>query len=253
MGRIELMEPMLSYTIWFTQRTGSTLLCKALEATRIAGIPNEWLYRELDNQQMRSPAELQQVLWERGSTPNGVFGLKHSFHEPHFAMWIEQFRQFPGCPADEFNRVRVWENALPNHRHIFMTRRNKVRLAVSWWKAIQSQQWHRLAGAAPREVDLSQAYSFDAIHHLYCECSMREAGIQEFFAEGNIVPLTIVYEDFIREYERTVRTLLAFLGLGELAPEITPPSLAPTADEVSEAWVQRFRHELQEGWQNRGW
>ncbi len=247
------MKPKLSYTIWFTQRTGSTLLCKALEATHIAGVPGEWLYRELDEQQLENPAELQRALWERGSTANGVFGLKHSFHEPHFTTWIERFRLVPGCPASEVNRVQIWEHALPNHRHIFMTRRNKVRLAVSWWKAIQSQQWHRLAGTAPRDVDLSEAYSFDAIHHLYCECSMREAGIQEFFAEGNIVPLTIVYEDFIQEYEKTVREVLELLGLDGKGLEISPPSLARTANEISEEWVQRFRQELQEGWPNRGW
>ena len=36
------MKPRLPYTIWFSQRTGSTLLCKALESTGIAGKPNEW-------------------------------------------------------------------------------------------------------------------------------------------------------------------------------------------------------------------
>lgn len=130
------MKPTLSYTIWFTQRTGSTLLCKALEETHIAGIPNEWLYTWLGDQRVRSYTELQMRLWESGSTANGVFGLKHSFHESHFTTLIETFRQFPGCPAHEKNRVRIWENALPNHKHIFMTRRNKVRLAVSWWKAV---------------------------------------------------------------------------------------------------------------------
>jgi LPS sulfotransferase NodH len=82
---------------------------------------------------------------------------------------------------------------------------------------------------------------------------MREAGIQEFFAEGNIVPLTIVYEDFIQEYEKTVREVLELLGLDGKGLEISPPSLARTANEISEEWVQRFRQELQEGWPNRGW
>jgi LPS sulfotransferase NodH len=247
------MKPKLSYTIWFTQRTGSTLLCKALEGTHLAGIPNEWLYTWLDDQQVENTEELQLRLWEHGSTTNGVFGLKHSFHEPHFTKLIETFRKFPGCPANENNRVRIWENALPNHNHIFMTRRNKVRLAVSWWKAIKTAEWHRLAGVPPKLVDLRDAYSFDAIHHLYCECSMREAGIQEFFAEGNIVPLTIVYEDFIQEYEKTVRKILAFLRLNVIPLEISQPALAQTADDISEEWVQRFREELQEGWRNRGW
>ena len=38
-------QPQLSYTIWFSQRTGSTLLCKGLKSTGIAGNPSEWLYK----------------------------------------------------------------------------------------------------------------------------------------------------------------------------------------------------------------
>jgi LPS sulfotransferase NodH len=247
------MEPKLSYTIWFTQRTGSTLLCQTLEATGMAGRPKEWLHGWLEEHRSDDPAQLQSHLWESGSTPNGVFGSKHSFHEPHFSQLIELFHKFPNCPEEERNRVKIWEYAFPNHRHLFMTRRNKVRLAVSWWKAIQTQEWHRLTGASPKSVDLSEAYNFDAIHHLYDECSMREAGIQEFFSEGNIVPLTIVYEDFIQEYEKTVRKVLEFLELDTISIKIPSPSLAPTADDASEEWVQRFREELQNGWENRGW
>jgi trehalose 2-sulfotransferase len=227
-------------------------LTETLEATGIAGKPHEWLL-ELKDDLSSSPPELQKVLWERGSTANGIFGLKHSFCEPQSGRLIKIFRQFPKCPSNEQNRAKIWEHAFPNHRHIFMARRNKVRLAVSWWKAIKSQGWHRRAGESPKSVDLADAYSFDVIQHLYRECSMREAGIQEFFSEGNIVPLTIVYEDFIQEYEKTLRKILEFLELNPNNLEIPIPSLAQTADAISEAWVQRFREELQVGWTNRGW
>src|SRR5690606_40803478 len=66
------------------------------------------------------------------------------------------------CPAEETSRPRIWESAFPNHRHVFMTRRNKVRLAVSWWRAIQSGEWHVRTGESREPVDLSNAYSFDA-------------------------------------------------------------------------------------------
>ena len=82
---------------------------------------------------------------------------------------------------------------------------------------------------------------------------MREAGIQEYFVEGNIVPLNIYYEDFVQEYEQTVRRILDYLELDSQSVIISPPSLTKLADAVSEEWVQRFRHERQEGWQNRGW
>jgi len=247
------MKPKLSYTIWFTQRTGSTLLCQALEAIGRTGKPNEWLHHWLEDHRLDDPAGLQQQLWESGSTSNGIFGLKHSFYEPHFGELIELFRTFPTCPQEETNRVRVWEHAFPNHKHIFMTRRNKVRLAVSWWKAIKSQEWHRVAGASTPAIDLSAAYDFEAIHHLVDECLMREAGIQEFFSEGSIIPLTLVYEDFIQEYEKTLRTVLDFLELDTISLKIPPPALARTADDISEEWVRRFREELQTGWVNRGW
>jgi LPS sulfotransferase NodH len=68
-----------------------------------------------------------------------------------------------------------------------------------------------------------------------------------------MMPFTIVYEDFIQEYEKTVRTVLEFLELDTIGVEIPPPQLAQTADNITEEWVQRFRQERQEGWVYRGW
>ena len=59
-----------------------------------------------------------------------------------------------------------------------------------------------------------------------------------------MVPLTIVYEDFIQEYEKTLRKILEFLELDSNNLKIPIPSLAPTADTISEAWVQKFREDL---------
>jgi LPS sulfotransferase NodH len=250
------MKPALSYTIWFSQRTGSTLLCKAIESTGIAGRPREWFNCPPDLLtffHQSNHAELQDYLWKLGTTDNGVFGINHSYYEPHFSQLIETLRKFPACPPSTLRRTAVWEQIFPNHRHIFMTRRNKIRLAVSWWRAIQSGEWHVPADEARKPIDLSNAYSFDAINHLYNECSMREAGIQEFFHEGGVAPLNISYEDLVLEYEQTVRTILEYLELDAPSATISPPTLTRLADSVSEEWVQRFREDRQENWQNRGW
>lgn len=250
------MKPRSSYTIWFSQRTGSTLLYKALESTGVAGVPREWFNCPPDlltTFQKKDHAELQEYLWKLGTTSNGVFGISHSFYEPHFSQLIETLRKFPVCPPNVTKRTAVWEQVFPNHRHIFMTRRNKVRLAVSWWRAIQSGEWHVPADESRKPVDLSDAYSFDAIDHLYNECSMREAGIQGFFDEGGITPLNIFYEDFDQNYERVVHTILDHLELDSSSVTIAPPALTRLADDVSEEWVQRFREERQHGWTNRGW
>ena len=42
------MRPTISYTILFSQRTGSTLFYKAIKSTGIAGIPREWFNRPPD-------------------------------------------------------------------------------------------------------------------------------------------------------------------------------------------------------------
>lgn len=232
------------------------MLCKALESTGIAGNPREWFNCKPDlltDFHQNTHAELQGYLWKLGSTENGVFAINHSYHEPLFSQLIETLRKFPACPPRTMNRTAVWEGIFPNHRHIFMTRRNKIRLAVSWWRAIQSGEWHLATDELRSPNDLSNAYSFDAINHLYTECSMREAGIQEFFAEGDIVPLTIVYEDFVQEYEQTVRRILDYLELDSQSAFIAAPALTQLADASSEDWAQRFRQERQEGWENRGW
>jgi LPS sulfotransferase NodH len=252
------VKPILSYTIWFSQRTGSTLLAKALASTGLAGKPNEWLYINdekdfLEHYGVRDYPELQERLWDLGSTSNGVFGIKMGYYEPGFSRVLDILKQFPGSDPAASTRASVWNNLFTNCRHIFMTRRNKVRLAVSWWRAIQTEEWNRPRSADPKEVDLKDAYSYDAINHLYAECVMREAGIQEFFAEAKIIPLTITYEDFILEYEDTVRRVLDYLDLESSGTPIDPPHFEKIADDISEDWVQRFRRERQINWKNHGW
>ena len=252
----EVAPPKTSYTIWFSQRTGSTLLAQSLAATGIAGKPGEWLHAAegyLETPTSRRAVELRHKLWDQGTTANGVFGMKVSFYEPFFSRVISLFQRLPECKNQHLSRGEVWACAFPHGRHIFITRRNKIRLAVSWWKAIQSGEWHRAHGSQPSPADLSDSYSYDAINHLLVESVLREAGMQAFFAEAGIQPLTLVYEDFIADYAGTLRRVLAFLGLGDRPINTPDPKTEKLADEHSEEWVQRFRRERQAGWGNRGW
>jgi trehalose 2-sulfotransferase len=249
------MPPILSYTIWFSQRTGSTLLCDALASTGVAGYPGEHLQENsieklYSRYNARSPIELRSRLWEVASASNGVLGLKQGIVEPGFTAVLEAFGQIEGHDG---TRSGIWANTFPNGRHIFMTRRNKVRLAVSWWKAIQSQEWHRRHGDPPKDADVPYRYAPEAIDHLLAESVMREAGIQEFFAQGQIVPFTVVYEDFVSRYEQTVFEILAWLGLKSAQTAVAPPAYERLSDALSDEWVERFRRDKQSGWKNRGW
>ena len=269
-----VMNPKISYTIWFTQRTGSTLLCKALENTGLAGKPEELPHLKkpaefLEHYEVNNYHALKENIWEKYSTDNGVLGTKISYYEPYISTLLDTFNKFTSNKTDSFNknisysRPDIWENAFPNCKHIFMTRRNKIRLAVSWWKAIQTDTWHRkkskgkvknnISGVKQEQLVFDDKYNYEAINQLLFESIFREAGIQEFLAERNIVPLTITYEDFINNYEGTVKNILDYLNIETENVNISPPFYEKLADDISEKWVQKFREESQEEWDNKGW
>jgi trehalose 2-sulfotransferase len=242
-----MQPPKRSYIIWFSQRTGSTLLAAALEATHLGGVPSEHL-----NGQHPATFTLADLhaLWQSGTDATGLFALKYG-PSRDMADWTEAFRRVLDIPQG-ISAAEVWAAAFPNCRHIFMTRRNRVLLAVSWWRAIMSGEWHREHGAAPQPGDVADRYDFGALDHLFAESSLREATTEDHFAAADIVPLNVVYEDFIRDYEGTVRGVLAHLGLDSGVP-IQPPVYDKMADDISAQWAERYRQEKQAGWSNPAW
>src|SRR5689334_17029204 len=97
-----MKRPAQSYTIWFSQRTGSTLLSEALSSTGVAGYPNEWLHYQHKSPDTLKREDLEQI-WDRGTTSNGVFGIKINFEQ----RWIDAFRSLY-CLPTELSRAEVW-------------------------------------------------------------------------------------------------------------------------------------------------
>jgi len=216
-------RPTSSYCIWFTQRVGSTLLTQALEDIGIAGRPREWLNFAsiadmLAAYGVSNALALRDELWRRATTDNGVLGVKYGMTEGLHRDLISLFAGAVPGALDPDGR-RAWEAYFPECKHVFMTRRNKVRLAVSWWRAIKSEDWHRPNRSSPPTAfgeaakraslaDVIDQYSYDAIEHLFAEATLREADMQDQFDRLGIAPHTVVYEDFIARYEPTICALL---------------------------------------------
>ena len=196
--------------------------------------------------------EIRENTW-RKATSNRICGMKHGIWQPYFSDLLTEMDKIdPEIQTN--NRFEIWEKFFPNGKHLFMTRRNKIRLAVSWWKAIVSKQWHLGKDEKAEITNFNDKYDFNAIHHLVMDAAMRETGIEAFFAEAGIVSMTIVYEDFIRDYEETVRNVLKFLEISDWHQiEIPIPQHQKLADNISEEWVQRFRSEFQRDWKIKGW
>ncbi|MCB0686234.1 MAG: hypothetical protein KDC53_06905 [Saprospiraceae bacterium] len=174
------------YTIWFSQRNGSTLLCKGLESSKVLGHPGEIFNLNgskslISKYEAKDYSHLQEIIYRLGSGSNGVFGIKTNAPKKEDDPIINELKLLPvvkdNSPSGNISNFAVWEKIFPNGKHIFLTRRNKVRQAVSWWKAIVTNEWHRKQGDSPKLPieNISGKYDFAAIKHLLIEISMRRA------------------------------------------------------------------------------
>ena len=253
------MIPTRSFIIWFTPRTGSTLLCKSLEETEVAGKAGEFFNIDektslLTHYNQDDYEALKRHLWLLGCSKNAVMGMKYSLYRlsfDHLSQEIAALRNLPNANNLDWN---IWDDIFPNCKHIFLTRRNKVRLVVSWWKAIVDEQWHFKKGEAsirPKEF-YHDKYNFDALVHLLKEHCLRESATQQFFDHNGITTKTIVYEDFIANYQSTIKSVLTYIGLDRRAT-IKEMFYMKTSDEISEKWIQQFRSDLQKDWDRPAW
>jgi LPS sulfotransferase NodH len=238
-----MAPPRWSYIVWFTQRVGSTLVTQALEDAELAGRPREWLEAGsatelLARYDARDAFELRESLWRRGTT-NGIFGVKYGMTPAMHAELTQLFRQL----AEGGDERAAWAAMFPSCRHVYLTRRDRIRLAISWWRAIQSGEWHR-----PRRPDTvvgnaheptAARYDAAAIAHLIEEVEQRDAAIHDVFSRWSVAPHVIVYEDLIESYDATLRTLFRFLDVPD-AVRVPPAAFAQLADEVSDRWYAQF-------------
>ncbi|MDX6555002.1 MAG: trehalose 2-sulfotransferase [Miltoncostaeaceae bacterium] len=175
-----------------------------------------------------------------GSTPNGVFGAKLMWgYLGDFARLLRGIDGMAGLAVPEL-LARVF----PDVRYVRITRQDKVRQAVSLWRAVQTQAWRRDHGEDERAAPPS-AFSFRAINYLVRQLTAHDASWDAYFLGLGIEPLMITYEELAQAHEPVVRRVLDHLGIPVPADlRVEPPRLRIQADEVSERWVARVHEHL---------
>jgi len=251
-------SPIKSYRIWHANRSGSTLLCQLLEDTGIAGKPGEHftLHGEsslAEKFNAQTYTELVNKVWSVGTTPNGVFADKATAHYQGHHDIITEICQLGGVEMTE-NYEEIWKDIFPNCKHILIIRTNKVRQAVSWWKAIQDDQWH-IIGDQKRTKQAAfyeDKYNPDALRHLFKEAVIRDIANQEYLTNNDLNFITITYEDLVNDPNRIINTVMSYL---EIEPPIDLPKFRyqKTANEVNEEWVERFKVQIQKEWEAKVW
>ncbi len=261
------MTPVRSYLVCATPRSGSTLVCQALKATRVAGTPEEYFEALLHSWQGSPSGGLLRAAWmigrssitwasagsaddppprsplwsrtaydrylewamEAGTTPNGVFGAKLMWG--YFGDFVSLLRNVPRYR--DLPLAELLPDAFPNLTFIRVVRADKVRQAVSLWKAVQTARWRQAPGARSRwplgrrwrhaslqePSSRSTDPSFASTTARSSTCSSRilveEAFWDAFFEHSRTKPLLVLYENFAADPEVSTLSVLERL---ELAP-----------------------------------
>ena len=274
MGRLTPIAPVRAYLVCATQRSGSTLLCRLLSETGVAGHPQEYFEATAetgrpphpgdflsglpatglgirdDVRPPRTPAysslqglpdyraHLQRTLTE-GTGANGVFGAKIMFNQlPEVQALSATLAEYRGLEGDPLIQALI--GGTEPVRYVWARRRDTVRQAVSMWKAVQTRSWSADEG----RDDRSPAYRFEAIDHLRERFEADEAGWESFFHQYGITPLVVGYEDHLEaDRSRTVRAVLDHVGIPDPGDLPLQDPIPRQADALSEEWVAAYHRD----------
>jgi LPS sulfotransferase NodH len=242
--------PDFTYIICTTPRSGSWLLSEGLASTSLAGNPREW-FNELEERKYRarwrmehssdlSFAQYLRLVAKDATTRNGVAGLKLHYYQ--FDQLPKTFATVAGCR--ELTPAQILARAFPGARHIWLTRRDKARQAISFFLASRTGEWWRIGDGRPAGHNATDSRAdFDPAALLQMErlLTSNEGRWQAFFASQRITPLVVHYEDLAADYAGTVGHVLRWLGLSDTGTPVIPPSrLQRQSDQRSEAWLERY-------------
>jgi trehalose 2-sulfotransferase len=234
-----------AYLLFATPRTGSYYLCDALTQTGRAGRPSEYFGAHISESLMArwlTPIWSDYVvrLQSESSTANNVFGAKLTWR--HLQRLVDGLWLSNNCSLDVADVDELLGEAFPGLRYMWITRRDKVRQAVSFAKAIQTGNWSRLRG----QSELRSTPHFDAaqVGRLLIRVRQDEERILGMLRHSQRPVMRLTYEDLVEERDGVVRDVLAFLGERWVGmARLGDPRLERQADATSEEWVARYlRH-----------
>jgi trehalose 2-sulfotransferase len=242
------MRPSTSYLICSLPRSGSWLLSFGLEDTGLAGHPYPFFCpRVMDycaaTYALPSPPPVRDYIDAvvgQSVTPNGVFGAKIEWFdlENLFALVRDEWG------TDPAGRERsILADLLGDVRIIYLERRDKVREAVSFCRALETREWAKPAAGAPARP--AGDPDFKRLDELFDLLVTEDAAWRDFFGRNGFEPLTLVYEEYSasqQSFGAAIGEALSHLGIRAPAGFVPPqPRQQRQSDELSEDIVRRYR------------
>ncbi len=227
----EKMKPPLArhcrlYLICTLERTGSEYLCWLLRSTGMMGDPQEWYNHNLPQRWTPSKSGIPflEALARETSTVNGVFGIKMMLGCLHnFAL------------LDRWDAIR--ERFAP--QMVWLRRRDKLRQAISRYRAIETGQWHRTTADQPPQT--SPRFNARQIWAHHDQLLQWEQDWQREFRAIGERPLEVWYEDIQTDPQPAVREICRLVGVTANPVDLRKCPLVIQRDELTEMWVRRLR------------
>ena len=244
-----LRHPRRCYVVCATPRCGSNLLTDGLHATRRAGRPKQFFLEKAQPEYAiahkldlkRGFAAYVHDIMRLTATSNEIFGFKlMSWYLDDFLARLRGTAEFGGA---ETNDVDLLQNAFPRLQFVHVSRRHKLRQALSKARAEQTGLWKVQDG---KQVQQQPQFDARLIERCLRDGELQEQQWERFFERNGIEPFRIEYETLCESYEETVRAVLDFLGIPlRRGQRIGSPVTVRQADELSSAWEERFLAERQ--------
>ena len=239
----EYDPPKKSYIICTSERTGSSTLCNLLIDTGLAGHPEEHfnalLHKLAQSGNIDYPAFIKGFI-SQSATPNGVFGTKiHWFFYEEFEKTLRRMTAYRHLKG-----LVLINEVMPDPHFIYLTRRNIVRQAISLWKSRKTGLWHAL-DSEPIKYE-NPAYDYREIRRYVKKIKSQNREWNQFFKANRITPLTIDYEDLLKDYTNACWKVLRYIGID--VPEsfaMSRPKLRKLADDFTEQCYQRYCEDSQ--------
>lgn len=202
--------PPMAVFIAGSGRSGSNLLCAAMDNTGILGHPREWLnlreMRRSHPDRVSDVSDCCRMMLMYGMTSNGIAATKLLAN--HYTRLEGQFV------------AREW---FPTQSWVHLRRKDRLGQAISRTIAVQSSRWAAVAGAssAARTV----GYSRKQIEANLAQIDQADKLWAAYFEAERIQPLTVWYEDLERDLHEAVMQTASHVGGRALTDALrsTPP------------------------------
>jgi trehalose 2-sulfotransferase len=235
-----VMSTRLSYLVCATPRSGSSFLCEVLSSTGVAGRPDDYFWNPpfwFAQWGVTDFPSFAERLFREGATANGVFGSK--LMQDQVGDVVSQFATLLGL--GDIGPQRVLAAAFPNLHYIWLTRRDKVRQGMSYYRAMETKVWRSTDVSKVAQVE--PTFSFEAIRSLVQLCTWEDQAWRDYFQQHAIESCKVVYEDLLESPAAVVRRVLSYLALQAPDPLFKEGAWRHQrqSDATSEEWLARYQ------------